>query len=529
MGAVGVLGYVFSGPGRQSRVDEELRGLPPSVAHAQAYPWGPGTEVQRAMDADRRATQARWEQSQRPAVTGVVAPGARPGQQQQQQQQQPFFASARRQNTNDGVKQRRMEMFTGAVDAGASETGTYRRKGEQAAMFRPDWSATAVTSGGSAGNAAFTASDALASRFASTLRQNNVLPTEQVRVGRGVGVGVDVPASDGFHPMLRVMPTNVNEARLNNLVGGVVAGSSAVASRAAAFAPLVRQRPETFWEQSRYPMAPGKAVLDGPTERPLIVPGACGGRLVGDDYYGGATVARGGTYGPAAELMRLRDDNTAPTRETNLTAALHGMGGFVNASFDGAQFDSQNREQPGEVSDGVLTGGTRAPTADAGIVMQNTNRSLHESTGVTGNPASSVATGSTRPVAPLDRTLREQLEGQTALGVATPYVKGPSVQETDKWLDRNSKRHDQIVTGWVPPPHKANDTRVVGIVQIRPRTDVAEARPLPTVVNPSAVAHPGQNTVASNKLPPTNMRLDLNLARDQLGGNPINLSIAPQQ
>ena len=113
MGAVGVLGYVFSGPGRQSRVDEELRGLPPSVAHAQAYPWGPGTEVQRAMDADRRATQARWEQSQRPAVTGVVAPGARPGQQQQQQQQQPFFASARRQNTNDGVKQRRMEMFTG--------------------------------------------------------------------------------------------------------------------------------------------------------------------------------------------------------------------------------------------------------------------------------------------------------------------------------------------------------------------------------------------------------------------------------
>ena len=506
LGAVGLLGYTMSDKDARPTTPEQ-----PVPRHRHAYPWGPGTEVQRLADADRQTTQARWEQSMQPHLTGVVGPDTKPGA------HLPYFGSARKQHTNADFKQRRMELFTGATNMNSSETGTWQKKREVQAMFKPEWTAGAVNSSGRTAGTPYGADQS--GRFLPSIRQNNVLPAQQVKVGRGLGVGVNVPAADGFHPMLRIMPKNLNEHRLNNLPGGVVHGASAVAARPADVA-LAQFGPPRFWEQERRPTAPTKASVNAPSERSHQPMGACGGRLVGEDYYGAA--ARTGTYAAHTQPSRDRSDNNPATHETNVTAATHGIGAFAKATLDPARFDAQQREQTQQY-DGMLTGAA-APAANQLYLLPQTNRSLHV-TDVAGNPASAVEGGRARPQDAVGRTLREQLHPQSQPGVAAPYLRGHSVQATHKWLDRESKRYGQHVTGWMPPPHMATDVRVPGLVQVKPRLQLEERPSLPTTFTPQGMAPVGQSTGTYNKLPPTNTRLDLSIAQSQLAGNPLHISV----
>ena len=508
LGAIGLLGYNMA-PDKQSRTEVREQ---PLVKNAQAYPFGPGTTVQKAMDEDRRATQARWQQAQGPFKTGVITPNTKPGD------MMPFFRSACKQNTNDAVKQRRMELATGALDMSCSQTGTYRKKKEVPAMFKPEWTATAVTSGGSGGSVPFGMDQS--TRYVPSQKQNNVLPTQQQRVGPGLGVGMDVAASDGFHPMLRVMPKNVGEYKKNNLEGRVVPGGAPVATRPMDV-DMPQFKPPTFWDMARYPLGPGKAAVNARSERPAIPQVGCGGRVVGDDYFGGA--GRKGTYAGHTTASRDRYDNNLATHETNVTGSRHGVGGFVNATHDIAKIQAQQREQIGQY-DGVLTGDT-APKAPEMYIMPNTARDVHKAD-ATGNPASAVEGGRARPMDPLDRTLREHLHTEGQPGIAAPYIKGHTVTGTDKWLDREAKRYGQHLVNWMPSPHMATDARVPGIVQITPKQQVERAHVMPTVPTPSARAPPGATTTTYNKLPTQNGRLDLSIARTQLAANPLHVSVS---
>lgn len=508
LGAVGLLGYTMSE--REPRAPTKEQPVP---KHRHAYPWGPGTEVEKAMEADRRTTQARWEQSVEPHVTGVIGPNTKPGA------VQPYFSSAKKQHTNSEYKQRRMEMFTGATDMKTSQTGTYIKKREVPSMFKPEWTAGAVTFSGSQASSPFGIDQG--ARYIPSQKQNNVLPTQQIRVGKGLGVGPEVPASDGFHPMLRILPKNVNEHRLNNLPGGVVPGGSAVATRPMT-AQLAQFGPPRYWTQERRPTAATKAAVHAATERPEQLLAPCGGRMTGEDYYG--TAGRVGSYVGVTQATRDRNDNNPHMHETNVTGAAHGIGAFAKAVHDPTRMEAQQREQLQQY-DGVLTGG-RAPTSTELYLLPQTNRSLH-TTDVMGNPASAVEGGKARPMDAWDRTLREQLHPQSQPGIAAPYLKGHSVQATDKWLDRESKRYGQHLVGWVPPPHMATDVRVPGLVQIKPRLELQEAPTLPTTATPAAMAPLGQTTTTYNKLPSTNMRLDLNIAKNQLASNPLHTGITP--
>lgn len=507
LGTIGLIGYAVSEklPRTPAKQDQ-----PPS-RHAHAYPFGPGTEVQKVLDADRLAMQARWQQAQHPHTTGVITPNTKPGG------LQPFFSSASKQHTNDSVKQRRLETFTGALDMGTSQSGTYSRKKEVPTMFKPEWTASAVSSSGSSGNTPIGVDQA--ARFVPSVRQNNVLPTQQVRVGKGVGVGPEVAAADGFHPMLRVMPKNANEHRLNNLPGGVIPGGSRIAIAPAQIS-LYQQGPPRYWDQTRRPTAATKASVNAASVRPQYQLAPCGGRLVGDDYYGGA--GQGGTYADSQAPTRDRSDNNPAMHDTNVTGARHGVGAFAKASVDPARFAAQQREQQ-QAYGGVLTG-HRAPLADPMHLVPETHRSL-QSADVMGNPASAVEGGRARPMDPSGRTLREQLHPQAQAGIATPYIRGHSTQGADKWLDRESKRHDQHVVNWMPPPHKASDVRVSSVTQVKPRLEMPVVAALPTVLTPLGMAPLGSTTTPHNKLPPTNARLDLGLAQRQLAGNELHRSI----
>lgn len=504
MGIVGLMGYTLSE--KETKASDGAAQPPPR--HAQAYPWGPGTETQRLLAEDRAVTQARWEQSMQPQLTGVVAPNSKPAQ-------QPFFSSAKKQHTNNAVKQRLMETFTGATDLRTSQTGTYASKKEVPALFAPEWGAGAVSSSGATRAQAFGADQN--GRYIPSQKQNNVVPSQRIQVGPGLGVGTEVSAADGFHPMLRVMPKNVNEHRLNNLPGGVVPGASAVAGQPMGVT-LAQQGPPRFWEQERRPTAATKAAVNAASERPAQLLAPCGGRMAGEDYFG--TGGRVGSYVGAAGATRDRDDNNLAVHETNVTGARHGVGAFAKATHDTARIDSQRREQAQQY-EGMLTGHA-GPTANQLYVLPQTNRSLL-TTDVAGNPASRVEGGRARPGDAAGRTLREMTHPQTQPGVAAPYIKGHSVQATDKWLDRESKRYGQHMVGWVPPPLMATDVRLPGLVQLKPRLQLPEAPPLPTVPTPAGMAPTGQSTTTYNKLPVTNNRLDLTIAKNQLTSNPLHV------
>ena len=510
LGAVGLLGYTLSSNGKDARFEARDS---PVLKNKQAYPWGPGTTVQAELDADRQASQARWEQAQRPHMTGVITPNTKPGD------RLPFFTSAAKQNTNDAVKQRRMETFTGALDAGTSQTGTYSRKKEVPSMFKPEWTAGKVSSSGTTGSTAFGIDQA--SRFIPSMRQNNVLPTQQIRVGKGIGVGPDTAASDGFHPMLRIMPTNVGDYKKNNLPGVVVPGGSAVALRPMQ-AQLLQTGPPRFYDMERYPLGPGKAALNALTVRTEDPGTGCAGRgrILSDEYYGGATLY--GAQSNGAQPSRNRNDNNPNMHETNVTGASHGIGGFVNSDFDMSRVEAQRREQAVQY-EGMLTG-AKAPKSEEMYLLPDTHRSIHR-TEVMGNPSTAVEGGKARPQDQVDRTLREHLHPESQPGIAAPYLKGHSVQSTHKWMDREAKRYGHHMVNWMPPAHKATDVRFPGLVQVKPRLQLPEATVLPTTATPIGMAPVGVSTTTYNKLPPTNTRLDLAIAKNQLASNELAVAL----
>jgi hypothetical protein len=54
-----------------------------------------------------------------------------------------------------------------------------------------------------------------------TNKMNNLPPVERIRVGPGLGVAPDVPATGGFQQFFRVLPNNINEERLTTIEGRV--------------------------------------------------------------------------------------------------------------------------------------------------------------------------------------------------------------------------------------------------------------------------------------------------------------------
>ena len=513
VGLVGLLGYAASSSGKDSRVTEREECVPD---HPQAFPFGPGTSVQAAMDDDRARTQAQWEQSIRPNVTGVITPNTQPTS------TLPYYTSAKTQGTNNFMKQRLLETFTGALDTSTSQTGTYMHKSESRSFFEPNQSRMRITSGGSGGSAAMGGSDA--ARFIPSQLQQNVLPTQQIRVGRGVGVGTDVPASDGFHPMLRIMPEDFGWKK-NNLPGVVVPGGSTVASRPVDSYDVQSHHPPRYYAMEQHPPGPGRAIWTGPTDRAADAGTGCDGhsKIVGTDYYGGA--GREGSYVATTAQSRNRIDNHPGLPETNVTGARDGVGGFVNSSYDMTRLTGQREESVTNMGFNGTVTGAKAPHAQQPYLLPATDRDTYNAARV-GGAGSAVEGGQARPMDRADRTLREQTTVACQNGIASPYIKGATVTGTDKWLDRESKRYGQLIHDWLPPPclpsAAANRTTVYGA---KDRVDIPLMAPIPTTLNPMGMAALGERAGCMNKLPVTNTRLDLNIAKTQLASNDIAIPL----
>ena len=472
------------------------------------------TEADR--DMQRRARDA-MAASRDPGATGMVTSSTLTAS-----GPVPFFRSARTQNSNDGMKQRRMEMFTGADSADTSQTGTFRKKREVHAMFEPGFTAQTVTSAGSAGNASVARDRG---RLEPGVMRTNELPTEQIRVGPGVGVGPDVLATDGLHPMYRVMPCNVNAYRRNNLPGGVVSGAHHVSKGPSSGKFQARPRTDSTSCHNARDSLPTAGATTAHRVYPRIAMKAKPQDLTVEDRMGNPGMQgphAGAGCGVLAHTRKAKRQLDAKLPWLNL-AGPEGAGAFTHSRMD---MRPQRREADGRL--GIASGPEGLRVAGAEIA-RHTQR---ESTAAMpwGGIGVVRSTGAVR-VAEAKPTLREDMGAPPLLG-AVAAVKGGSMNNVyrDERPLRFTKRSVQHIgsgfyEGRAPQASRINRVRPddLGAVGIR-RQDRENARPGAPSAPGRQSLHVGASTGPHNKLPTLNPRMDsLALARDQLLDNPFAL------
>jgi len=103
-------------------------------------------------------------------------------------------------------------------------------------------------------------------------KMNNLNPVDKKYVGRGLGVCADVPAAGGFQQFFRVLPTNVNEERLNTLPGADGGPANPVVKGGAVNIGEVTQYPEkTYYHEPIASDAQGQGgALRGQEARPQL-------------------------------------------------------------------------------------------------------------------------------------------------------------------------------------------------------------------------------------------------------------------
>lgn len=525
-GSIALMGYGMSSaapPRKPARRKKYAKQLGPANEYGAK-----GNDTAALTKRHLALAKQRFEQARDPAVTGIVSPHSR------LTALMPFFTSAKKQNTSDAVKQTRLETFTGLNGMDSSVTGTYRPKREVEAMFQPDMSAVQVTSGGTAGNPAYGRVD---DRLSPGVLQNNVVPAEQIRVGPGVGVGPDVAATDGFHPMHRILPKNVGEYKKNNLPGDVNHGKSLISKTASdGGIPCVsinRNPGALVWDLKTRPAMPTKAAVLAATndadpgqtlKKPRVVDDS--GR-VGNPSSAGHDVRWATEDRLGYEAGRDHPDRNHALPWLNLAAS--GTGAFTHSKFDASRFSSQQREAPG--GNGFLT----APTARAApqsFVLSPTQRGLNSAGGYVGGAGSGANTRGQALHHEFDakRTLRESQNASAVFGTVAA-VKGGTLdnvwrfkrldKEAKKCRGRNSKEEWRalparinVVTGSAPVAVSRSDSK-----------DVTGVAAMPDVRNKQYNAGLGTHAALLNKLPSENPRQDFSIAVDQLCSNPYAKSL----
>jgi hypothetical protein len=428
---IAYLGYRFSGatapakPRGASTAAKTTR----AAAAAQQQPSD-------MLAADRAASADRWDAAQNPHAAGIITPNTKPGD------MLPFFRSAKKQNTNDAVKQTRMELFTGMTETAQSTTGTWRHKDVSAARFDPRESAAPITSDGRAGNAPLDLDKEL-SRMRLTPKMNNVLPVQQLRVGPGVGVGSDIAATDGFHPMFRVLPSedSLGAYRKSNLPGGMVAGKSRVdAQTSVPDAVTQHSAPRWYDADARPAQATGARNTTGPRMVEQFA-ASRGIRAVGEASYAGAP-GRAGAHVPVTATRGSDRTIATPGGGPGRVAA----GGYAHYTGDASRLDNQTRGVSLESGGAAAGPAARVPGLETfgAADLPLTQRDLTDAA-PTGIVAGASRAGTTRPGDEFRGTLRGTTN-QDAILAGGALVKRTQLDNARRYehLDRTAKRGDQV-------------------------------------------------------------------------------------
>ena len=431
---------------------------------------------------------------------------------------------------NTVMKQRKLETFTGNIEGGTTKTGVWRHKRETKPRFSPLENRGRVTSGGTAGNKAGPSMRRDRMPVAAQT-QNNVLPAPKVIVGRGVNVGPDTPAADGFHPRYRRLPGSgaLGTYKKNQLPGGFNIGKAPVDRRQAQTYGVQSYHAPRFYDMARRPMAATMARVTAPTSHATEPREVCGGAKVMSEEYFGHRALVNGVDGPGVGV-----DISHATRE-----------GFTERSIDGAP--------------PVLGVSTTVPAPQAGLedtyYDEGRFEKLHSYGGGpdhVGPPETLIKSGyvDKSDQAP-QPTLRERPSWLSYVGIAAPtHVTGALRQQANKQLDRHATRGDQLVLDYQSNPLlKRPDIltygefayqklekggRLMGTPSIQ-ATVRAPAQPETGLhgFTPLAISHNVDrlpeidDRARGTRTTVANTRLDLGMARRQLQSNAFDHPFSP--
>jgi hypothetical protein len=544
--AVGILGWQLSQRGRQdpqpyhAPISAEVVGVQDKIGSGGrdievprpgSYPIGPppvtSTELLKRHD---KLAEKRWNAAHDPRTSGIIGPHSI-----------PHFSSYRKQHTNDTIKQQRMEIHTGNLTAGASESGTWKSKTEIPALFKPV--AQPVTSSGSSGNASNYGTQRQAASVSG--RQNNALPFVQQRVGPGIGIGTNVSAADGFHSQYRSLPPDAFGYKRNELEGRSLTGA-AISARAVDPVSYVKGVPRIY-DMDRRPLEKGRATVTALAQRPAFskvrthhTPNTTGCRVDGGDYYGIA--GAGGQNVQSGASARSKYDARPGLPLTNVTGARVAVGGYTDSHYDTARYTSQQREHAQGPDVGMVTGDQLRHSSIGNYDVASTNRDLATRRDHTGGASHFVPTGETRPNdAPLT-TLRDLTQSRTpGPGAVAPLIPGQTVQCTDRQLLKEAKRGSYVVSTYTNAPERNNEFRRANIGddqfaqdrmcqgQIAAKSD-ANAQQIAAHAASSSMYFNDAGTGASttdgrNKLPAINAYQDYGIAKAVLQGNEYAINI----
>lgn len=425
----------------------------------------------------------------------------------------PYFRSAKTQNTNDAVKSQLQSLYTGNND------DVYRSKTEKGPQFEA--TPQQVTSAGSAGNP-----NCDRRMPAPPVAQNNILPFQQQRVGPGLGIGTDVPAADGFHPMLRIVPENVNEYRTNSLGTRIVPGKAPTPARTVT-PNVANTKPPTTWDMIRRPPEPTKAAVNARTQRSHVVL-RCVSKPA-EEYYGGVNHAAGPNVASDSKNTNLRDDRNDRFPATNVTGARAGIG--AHAVVDAR---TQRTFNDRKAHEGVVAN-LRGPAGVRAREMHDVAPTLRDlaGSGYTGAAMHHVPTGAVKGNDGPRLTLRQLHSEKTEFGVVGTTMRAPTIQCTYKQLNKPAKR--PLVEGYTHMPQRSEAFRRANMAQDDPMAAcpgkmvaLREKNNRNRIVSHQAsgimyrnYGPPGASANGHNWLPSHNPRQDFSIASVQLQSNPL--------
>jgi len=417
-----------------------------------------------------RAVQS-FKDAHFPERTGVIA---------------PFYRDMRTQNSNDSVKQRKLDMFTGSDP-------TWANKRETEALF--DAKPQNIDSSGKEGNTISLDPD----KFRNSLTdiQQNTIPFEQIRVGPGVGVDPKTEAADGFHPMLRVFPADGLAHKNSELTGRVNAGHVLNSERPVD--PVIAHRnPPRVWDMSRRPLVEGRANATAPAVRGAhssVEPVQC---HVDGDHRTGVAYRPGG-YDTIAEMTR-KDDRSQGVDTLNLKGPSTGQ--YKRVEFDPYRVNAQHREQAGDF---------------VGVGFHNSAIQAY-------------------PQSAPQETEKDVLVGRSnGPGPAAPVVRHEYMRCSDMQLLKESKRGSYADTQYIAGPQRTDALFLAKLGyrqspymsqhhKFRAQNRHAEMRKTGHAQSPYLYNHNtnvGNDASNGKKITgENNPRLDFSLAKNALQGNP---------
>lgn len=236
----------------------------------------------------------------------------------------PYFGSRVRQNVNIDANSSRLESYTGRGDL-------LQDKQEPSQLFTPTKGLTNVCG-------MQNANDFYMDRVINPRARNNDFPIAQVQVGPGLAQGYTADPSGGFqqeNTLDLIRPKTVDELRVltnpKTVYEGRVTGPAQGTAQRGIQAPIDKNRPDTYYEQSPDQWIKTTGAVTGETARPVQLVKATN-RIDTNSEYSGPAYAKSvepgkgsaDDYGKASIMVydQERDITGVKTVVANVTSAV---------------------------------------------------------------------------------------------------------------------------------------------------------------------------------------------------------------